>query len=434
MYKMTTLGEFITVQGGYAFKSKDFCDSGIPVIKIKNVRSGFVSYSDTAYVSESTSEGLDRFYTEQGDILISMTGSGFNAPQSLVGRVAKVYEDEPKVLINQRVGRLKFNKNRKIHPNFAYYVLTMLSSIQYLVSNSTGSANQANISGETISSLPCPDVGYEESCKITSLLSSLDEKIVVNKQMNITLEKIAQRIFKSWFIDFDPVKANKEGIPFDGLSPEIQALFPSEFENSELGLIPKGWKVTTIDSEFNVVMGQSPKGTSYNEEGDGSVFYQGRKDFCFRFPSIRVYTTEPKKMANAEDTLLSVRAPVGDCNIALENCCIGRGLAALKHKSGCSSLTYYHVQNLSRTFDKYDAEGTVFGSINQKDLKALKVIKSSSTVEQAFSRIVTSLDDRIKENSLNISTLEKIRDKLLPKLMSGQISVGEAKQELAEAI
>jgi type I restriction enzyme S subunit len=139
-------------------------------------------------------------------------------------------------------------------------------------------------------------------------------------------------------------------------------------------------------------------------------------------------------MADKNDTLLSVRAPVGDCNIALEVCCVGRGLAALRHNSGCSSLTYYTVQNLSRIFDKYDSEGTVFGSINQKDLKALKVIKSNKAIETAFSKVISPLDEKIKENTLNTQSLERIRDRLLPKLISGQISVGEVAQELAEAV
>ena len=225
-YNYTSLGKFISVQGGYAFKSKEFKESSaFPVIKIKNVRFGTVDYSDTAYVDENTANGLERFLTKNGDILISMTGSGFNAPQSLVGRVARVSDGDPEVLINQRVGRIIFSKEHRIHPDFVFYLLSLPDTIHYLVANSTGSANQANINSATICSVPCPDISYDESKRIAKILRSLDDKIANNIAMNQTLEKIAQRIFKSWFIDFDPVKANAEGVPFNGLSPEIQALF-----------------------------------------------------------------------------------------------------------------------------------------------------------------------------------------------------------------
>ncbi|EMB7843462.1 restriction endonuclease subunit S [Vibrio vulnificus] len=291
-----------------------------------------------------------------------------------------------------------------------------------------------NLGKDALNNFEVKIVNEEEAKFVGSIYQQIELKIANNTAMNQTLEKIAQRIFKSWFIDFDPVKANKEGVAFDGLSPEIQALFPNEFEESELGMVPKGWIPSTIGEEFDLVMGQSPKGTSYNEDAEGTVFFQGRRDFNFRFPSVRVYTTEPKKIAKQGDTLLSVRAPVGDVNIALEECCVGRGLAALRHKSNCSSLTYYTVANLKRIFDSFDTEGTVFGSINQKDLKSLKVIKMSEDVASAFSKVISPLDERIKQNTQNTICLERLRDRLLPKLISGQITVGEAQKELAEAI
>ena len=153
--ELTTLGEYARIQGGYAYKSKDFSGEGsCPVLKIKNVRFGHVDYSEASYVSEDIANETREWKTKEGDILISMTGSGPNAPQSLVGRVARVWADEPEAWINQRVGKIVLKNEGSIHPDFLFYLLSSSASQDYLVSNSSGSANQANISGKIIESLP----------------------------------------------------------------------------------------------------------------------------------------------------------------------------------------------------------------------------------------------------------------------------------------
>lgn len=315
---------------------------------------------------------------------------------------------------------------------YLYYLLSSDEFIEYSVRTSKGvkmprGDKEAMLSYELI--LPPIEVQKD----IALLGRSLDHKISNNTTMNATLEKIAQRIFKSWFVDFDPVKANAEGVPFDGLSPEIQSLFPNEFEDSELGMIPKGWSASNIGKEFDVVMGQSPPGSSYNEKGEGTLFFQGRRDFGFRYPVERVFTNAPKRLAKAGDTLLSVRAPVGDVNKALRDCCVGRGVGALRHKSGCESFTYYASKRLRNIFDNFDGEGTVFGSINQTELKALKIIAPSNEVMKKFNEIATPLDERIKVNTEQINSLTKIRDKLLPRLISGKITIQKAEELLEEA-
>lgn len=291
---------------------------------------------------------------------------------------------------------------------------------------------------------------------IVAPLKSLDDKIQLNHQINQTLEQMAQAIFKSWFVDFEPVKAKIAALEAGGSEedallaamqvisgkgeteltrlqaeqPEQYAelrataeLFPAAMQDSELGEIPEGWNPSTVGHEFDVTMGQSPPGDTYNEEGEGAPFFQGRRDFGERFPSNRVYCSAPKRMANEGDTLLSVRAPVGDTNIALTNCCIGRGLAALRHKSGCSSYTYYSIIQLGQALSSYDSEGTVFGSINQKNLRAIPVVAPAIDVLAAFTRTVGSIDELIRVNSEEASTLADTRDTLLPKLLSGELSV-----------
>ena len=112
-------------------------------------------------------------------------------------------------------------------------------------------------------------------------------------------------------------------------------------------------------------MGTSPDGESFNDIGNGVVFYQGRTDFGFRFPTIRLYTTEPKRFAEKNDILMSVRAPVGDINIAKEYCAIGRGLASIRPKDGCYSFLYYTLKQLNHELQRFNDDGTVFGSITK---------------------------------------------------------------------
>lgn len=172
-------------------------------------------------------------------------------------------------------------------------------------------------------------------------------------------------------------------------------------------------------------MGQSPNGSSYNEVGDGEIFYQGRADFGVRFPTRRVFTTKPKRMAIKGDLLMSVRAPVGDLNIATEHCCIGRGLATIQSKNGHSSFLLYTMLALKKQLDIFNSEGTVFGSINKDSLASLKVIIPSNEVINSFEQIVKPIDIMIENYYYEFCYLQEIRDTLLPKLMNGKIDISK---------
>jgi len=153
---------------------------------------------------------------------------------------------------------------------------------------------------------------------IGDLYFDLSARVDLLQRANATLEAIAQALFKSWFIDFDPVRAKAEGREPEGRDAATAAPFPAEFEDSPLGAIPKGWRLSRVGDTFLVTMGQSPPGETYNEDGVGVPFYQGRADFGFRFPSVRVHCTAATRFASARDVLVSVRAPVGDVNVAFE--------------------------------------------------------------------------------------------------------------------
>ena len=185
--------------------------------------------------------------------------------------------------------------------------------------------------------------------------------------------------------------------------------------------MPEGWKVGKLSDIAEITMGQSPDGKSYNEDGIGTVFYQGRAEFGTRFPTRRLFTTEPKRIAKKLDILMSVRAPVGDTNIANEDCCIGRGLAAIHSKDKHQSFVHYTVVSLRPQLDVFNGEGTVFGCINRDALNNMEVIIPSKTDLDKFEKIVSTFDTEIFNRSEENDRLKNIRDTLLPKLMNGEI-------------
>ena len=287
---------------------------------------------------------------------------------------------------------------------YYFYYLHQIKNLSHL---NSGSA-QPQITIDSLLKYPIKIPSIIEQDRIITILSSLDAKIENNNKINANLEAQAAALFKSWFVDFEPFK--------DG-----------EFVESELGMIPKGWKVGTLLDYNSIVMGQSPSGSSYNEEQIGCEFYQGCADFGLRFPRKRVYTTEPNRYAESNSVLMSVRAPVGTLNVARHRCCIGRGLASIKSNIGCDSYTLYLMKSIKNILDTFNGDGTVFGSINKKSLECIKVIVPSLSVIKNYEAKINPLDSYYRKNSDENQRLSSLRDTLLPKLMSGEIDLDNIK-------
>jgi type I restriction enzyme S subunit len=288
----------------------------------------------------------------------------------------------------------------------------------------------ANLNTAILSACPFVLPPIDEQQTIAGILGALDDKIDLNRRMNETLEAMARALFKDWFVDFGPTRAKMEGRP-PYLAFDLWALFPDRLDDEGK---PEGWRKGSLGGEFSLVMGQSPPGDTYNESGDGMPFFQGRTDFGNRYPKRRVYCTAPTRVADADDTLVSVRAPVGDLNMAWERCAIGRGVGAIRHKDGYRGYTYYALQHLRSALLVFDHEGTVFGAINKSQLAALQVIVPPSQLSDAFEETVMPMDDRIRANIAETTTLTSTRDFLLPKLMSGEIRVRDAEKMVEPAL
>ena len=261
-----------------------------------------------------------------------------------------------------------------------------------------------------------------EQCAIAHILSTLDDKLELNRRMNATLEAMARALFRSWFVDFDPVRAKMEGRD-TGLPKDIADLFPDRLVDSELGEIPEGWRVGHVEDGFEVIMGQSPPGHTCNDTGDGLPFFQGRSDFGFRYPKNRKFCTAPNRIAQPWDTIVSVRAPVGDINMAWERCCIGRGVAALRPRSGAVSFGYCTAQALQPHMREYEHTGRVFGAISRTQLAGLPSQQPAADVIRAFEHLVQPWDQAIRLRTAQGDTLTVLRDTLLPRLVSGALRV-----------
>ena len=330
-----------------------------------------------------TQEGVNHSTTKlatKGCTVIATAGQGFTR-----GQASFLMTD---TYMNQSVIACKANENF-VFPLFLYYNLDSRYEEFRLLSD--GTSTRGGLSGWILKRMEINLPPIEEQKRISALLRVIDERIELNTAINDNLQQQAKSLYEEMFLN-----------------------------NPDAGMVSG-----TLSDIATITMGQSPSGSSYNEESVGEVFYQGRAEFGFRFPTRRLFTTEPKRMAEPGDVLLSVRAPVGDLNVAYEKCCIGRGLGAIHSKTGDSSFMLYTMFALKPQLDVFNGEGTVFGSINRDGLSNLPVNIPSAEEIAKFEATVRPMDNLIRTNYEEICRLQSIRDSLLPKLMSGEIDVSD---------
>ena len=359
-------------------------------------------YDDYLYSSELkiSQDGLTSGsrLAPKGSILLLTRGSG------LFNRIPVCYTMRD-LAYNQDVKCIESKKKELVSTEYLFYWLMgnkdSISAILETTGIGAGKIDTNRLKNIRIS---LPPKEYQQI--LIGFAESIMHKIEVNRRINENLEQQAQALFKSWFVDFEPFK-------------------DQPFVESELGMIPQGWKVGTLSEIADIIMGTSPSGSSYNTEGKGDVFYQGRAEFGFRFPERNLYTTEAKRFADVDTVLVSVRAPVGDINVAEEKCCIGRGLASVRSNKGFNSFILYLMQSLKPVFDRFNGEGTVFGSINKKAFEDLKVIIPDESTVIEFDSISSRIDLKIKRTVQESRRLAELRDTLLPRLLSGKIKVSD---------
>lgn len=299
-------------------------------------------------------------------------------------------------------GNLSWFKNFKsdLDVKYLYYWFKSDTGKHIIDSIAKGTAQKAiPIDGLRNINISIPSIRVQ--CKISEILSHYDT-LIENYQKQIKLlEESAQRLYKEWFVDLR---------------------FPGHENTKIVDGVPEGWKKKKLIDFTNIVMGQSPKSDFYNNDKMGLPFHQGVGSFSSRFVIDNVYSSCFTKIAESNSILFSVRAPVGRINITNNKVAIGRGLASINHKRGFQSFLYYLLKSFFFE-ENIIGNGAIFASISKDDLYNLLFLIPDEKLVMNFNKVVSEIDGKIKNISNQIYILTEARDRLLPKLMSGEIEV-----------
>ena len=390
------LGECITVKHGFAFRSQHFGNNGKHIVLTPgnfHERSGFRSRpgKDRFY----TTDPPDDFVLRPGDLVIAMTEQG----EGLLGSSALI-PNEGSYLHNQRIGLVENLDEHRMNKKFLYRLFNthiVRGQIRATASGTKVRHTSPKRIYKICVSIPLVPVQK----RISDILSAYDDLIDNNRRRIALLEKAARLLYREWFVHFR---------------------FPGHERCKFIDGIPEGWKRRTLVELAEVVMGQSPKSQFYNDVGDGLPFHQGVTDYDFRFVSHRIFSSAVTKIAEAGDILISVRAPVGRINITRDKIVLGRGLAAIRSRTGHRSFLLYAMK------DHFYAEdiigtGAIYAATNKKELEGQGFLEPTAVLLQEFEDQASTIDLQIACLTSQNDNLVRARDLLLPRLMNGEIAV-----------
>ena len=415
---------------GSLLHQRDYVPQGTPIITVEHLGENRIVHSGLPYVSDQDKERLSRYTLRKGDIVFGRVGS--------VDRRALVRQAEEGWLFSGRCLRVRPNLS-KIDPVYLSYFLGLPAFQEYVRSIAVG-ATMPSLNTQILSSLPILFPSLSEQRAIAHVLGTLDDKIELNRRMNETLAAMAHAVFKSWFVDFDPVRAQMEGRwrrgeSTPGFPAYLYDLFPDHLVDSELGKIPERWEIGTLGNAVEVLSGGTPK-TSVQEYWDGDIPWYTAKD-APSLSDIFVLTTQRSitqagvhnsstKTLPTGTTVITARGTVGrlaclGVPMAMNQTCYG-----LRGAPGYPD--YFTYWNISNTVNDLRARthGTIFDTITQETLKTAHAVLIPPSVARAFESVVGPLMNRILKNLNESHTLAVQRDALLPRLVSGALEVREA--------
>ena len=440
------LVEIVKIKGGKRLpkgESLQTDENKHPYIRVRDMGGRYIPKNGLEYVPENIFPKISRYIVEENDVIISIVGT-----VGLVSIIDKYFHKA-----SQTENCAKLSGLSEVDAKYLYYYLISPCG-QQEISTYTVGAVQPKLPLYGIESISVPWFKESKRAEIAHILGSLDDKIELNRQMNETLEAMAQALFKSWFVDFDPVIDNAlvagNAIPDEFAEraeqrkaiekkeySEIQKLFPDEFEfTEEMGWIPLGWAVSNVGTEFNTVGGGTPstKNSDFWENGD--ISWTTPKDLSGNQSKILLNTDRKitelglNKISSGllpmDTVLMSSRAPVGYLALAKVPVAINQGYIALK----CEKILTpeFAIQWADSAMDeiKQRAGGTTFAEISKTNFRGIPILVPSQKIIDAYSRDVKDLYNQITSRIENINTLAKLRDTLLPKLMSGELRIADA--------
>ena len=404
---LVKIGDICDVGSSKRIYASDYTESGIPFYRSKEVIELATNQEiiNELFISKDKFNQLDEKFgsPKNGDILLASIGANMGIPYYVNTNYKFYFKD----------GNVTWFKNFKnnVNSKYIYYWIKSPLTQQKFINIAIGSAQKAL----TIDSLRKLDIylpPLEEQEKIANILSSLDDKIELNNEMNKTLEEMAQSIFKRWFVDFE--FPNEDGLPYKSSGGEMV--------ESELGMIPKGWEVTHIYDISQVTMGVSPSSKTYNEDNIGLPLLNGAADFEGKLIKPSKFTSEPKKICKKDDMVFGVRATIGNIVFADKEYALGRGVASVEPNNKVfREFIYYSLDNSMENLIN-NASGSVFLNLKKADITDLKVCYSEEIVEK-FNNVAKVLIDKVIENDIESEMLKQNRDILLSKLMNGEIQI-----------
>ena len=378
--KLANIADIQTGPFGSQLHKEDYVDAGTPIVTVEHLGRRKLSNKNVPFVSESDAHRLSKYSLEQGDIVFSRVGS--------VDRCSQVSENEAGWLFSGRCLRVRPNDSM-IDPDYLYYFLTLPKTQEFIRAIAVG-ATMPSINTSLLGEVDIDLPPLSEQVGIAKGLGALDDKIAANSRII--------RIATHLNINL------------------VEKAVTKELEH--------------LQNLADITMGSSPKGEFLNEEGIGEPFFQGVRDFGELFPSERVFAEKAVRTAQEGDILFAVRAPIGEVNIAERPCVIGRGIAAIRGKQSHLGL-FYLLKGHPELWETYQSSGTVFAGINKSDLHnaVIPVLRDSEKLEQQLTPSHERAMHALRENQV----LARTRDELLPLLMSGRITVGEAENAADEA-
>ena len=373
-------------------RTKEYWEKGtIPWLTNKEVQ-----YNQINFI-EDTAEKITPYALKRTNLKLIPP---FSLIVSFTASVGKVAINKLPITTNQQF--ISFVLNNKEDVKFyAYYLLLS----RELIESFSGATPFSFITKEKALQIPIPHPPPEEQSRIATVLSWFDDLIENKKKQNEILEKTAMAIFKSWFVDFESFQ-DEEFVYNEELDREV----------------PKGWKVKGLGSFAEIIMGQSPSSKYYNEEGEGLPFIQGKGQYGKYTPQTTVYCSKLVKVAKPNDILVTVRAPVGELNLADREYIIGRGVASLRNKYWAFLFLYLLSDN--ERLKSYE-RGTTYDAITKEELDSFPLLLPPQHILEKFHSLVEPLFQKIILNQKQIMVLRKVRDALLPQLVFGKLRVVE---------
>ena len=403
---------------GLAFRDFQFSDTGKPVIKIAEIKGGITG--QTKFTIQTFEESV---FVTNGDMLFTWSGQPETSIDVFWWRGRDGW-------LNQHI--FKVTPIEDLDPVFFFYVLRYLKPNFIGIARNKQTTGLGHVTRRDIENIEAAFPPLAEQKAIAAVLGALDDKIGLNRRMNATLEAMARALFQSWFVDFDPVRAKLDGRPPAALDPATAALFPDSFQDSEAGHIPKGWTIQPVGEVADCVGGGTPSTAEPKYWEGGTHHWTTPKDFSSLQSPILLDTNRKLTDAGianissgllpAGTLLLSSRAPVGYLAISAIPVAINQGFIALKCNERASNLFMLNWCQTNMADIESRATGTTFAEISKQNFRPIPVVLPPKELMAAFSAKVAPHYAQITANLQQSRTLATLRDTLLPKLLSGEIT------------